>query len=573
MTNPFDDGDARYVLVVNELGDTALWPADHAVPGGWSRRHGPASRAECLREADASGRTRPVPLPPDPALRVHQLFEQQAAVTPDAVALLFAGTRLSYAELNDRANVFAHRLLARGVGRGDVVGVHLERGIELVVALLAVLKTGAGYALLDPHFPVARLDAALADSGSALVVCSPRLRGQLAAEPLVIEPPQAGEPAPGTVNPAVPGHPADTACVMYTSGSTGRPKGVAAPHRALLGTYAGQTYAKFGPGEVFLQCSPVSWDGFALELFGALLFGGACVLQPGQNPDPAAIEELVAVHAVTMLQLSSSLFNYLVDEHPAAFTGVRLVFTGGEVASAEHIARALGRFPGLRVGNGYGPVESMGFTTCHPVGPDDFTGEPVPIGNPVENKRLYLLDNRLEPVPDGETGEIYLAGAGLANGYLGQAARTAERFVPDVVRADGSRMYRTGDLGRRRPGGTLDFRGRGDLQVKIRGFRVEPGEVEAALAKHPDVGRVAVVVREDRPGARRLVAYVVGRAGAAPPRAGELRAHARKTLPEHMVPAGFTMLASLPLTANGKLDRAALRALPAAARNRRRPVA
>ncbi|MEV6621436.1 amino acid adenylation domain-containing protein, partial [Amycolatopsis sp. NPDC051114] len=498
----------------------------------------------------------------------------QAAVTPDAVALVFEGTRLSYAELNDRANVFARRLIARRVGRGDVVGVHVERGVELVVALLAVLKAGAGYALLDPHFPAARLDAALADSGSAVVVSSPRLRGQLAGEQVVVEPPSAGEAVIGTANPAVAGHPGDTACVMYTSGSTGRPKGVAAPHRALLGTYSGQSYAKFGPGEVFLQCSPVSWDGFALELFGALLFGGTCVLQPGQSPDPALIEELVAVHAVTMLQLSSSLFNYLVDEHPAAFAGVRHVFTGGEVASAEHIARALSRFPGLRVSNGYGPVESMGFTTCHVVRPEDLTGGPVPIGDPVEHKQVYLLDSRLEPVPGGEIGEIYLGGAGIANGYLNQPARTAERFVPDVVRADGGRMYRTGDLGRRRPGGKLEFCGRADLQVKIRGFRVEPGEVEAVLAKHPGVSRAAVVVREDRPGARRLVAYVVGRAGAAPVPVAALRAHAGKLLPEHMIPAGFVVLESLPLTANGKLDRAALLALPAFGRNRRpRPVA
>jgi nonribosomal peptide synthetase DhbF len=334
---------------------------------------------------------------------------------------------------------------------------------------------------------------------------------------------------------------------MFTSGSTGRPKGVLAPHRALVGTLLGQEYATFGPGEVFVQCSPVSWDAFSLEFWGALGFGGTCVLQPGQRPEPAVLADLVAKHGITMLQVSSSLFNFLVDEVPGAFAGVRLAFTGGEAASAAHVNRALAAFPGLTVVNGYGPAESMGFTTTHVV-PAGLTGQ-VPIGEPLVNKRVYVLDDRLRLAPIGVVGELYVGGVGLAHGYAGQPATTAQRFLADLA-DPAARMYRTGDLGRWTAAGVLEFAGRADDQVKIRGFRVEPGEVEALLLTHESITQAAVVAA-GRPA--RLVAYVVGDV---PP--NEVRAWLAERTPEHLVPSAVLPLAALPTTPNGKLDRAAL---------------
>ncbi|WP_308294063.1 non-ribosomal peptide synthetase [Streptomyces sp. UNOC14_S4] len=282
-----------------------------------------------------------------------------------------------------------------------------------------------------------------------------------------------------------------------------------------------------------------------------------CVLQPGQSPEPAVIERLVAEHGVTMLQLSASLFNHLVDEFPAAFDGVRVAFTGGEVGSVAHVARILGRYPELRVGNGYGPVESMGFTTCHAVESADLAQSHLPVGRPVGNKRVYVLDEGLRPVPVGVVGELYVAGAGLAQGYISRPGLTAERFVACPFGVSGGRMYRTGDLARWRADGVLEYVGRGDDQVKVRGFRVEPGEIAAVLTGHDAVVQAAVVAREDRPGDVRLVAYVVMTEPVDPT---ALRRYVAAALPRHMVPAAVVVLDSLPMTPNGKLDR---RALPA----------
>ncbi|WP_199823122.1 amino acid adenylation domain-containing protein, partial [Kitasatospora sp. MY 5-36] len=420
---------------------------------------------------------------PVPAGTVSGLFAEQVVRAPGAVAVVDGDRRLSYGELDVLSDRMAARMVESGLVRGGLVGVCLGRGADLVVALLGVLKAGGGYTLLDPEFPRERSALVVAEAGVGLVVSSTGLRESvegIAERVLWMDSPwEPAEESAGVVVPSVVVGSEDVACVMFTSGSTGRPKGVVAPHRALVGTYLGQEYCEFGPGEVFLQCSPVSWDGFALELFGALLHGAVCVLQPGQNPQPAVIEKLVVEHGVTMLQLSASLFNFLVDEHPGAFAGVRTAFTGGEAGSVAHVAKVLGLFPGLRVGNGYGPAESMGFTTCHAVTEEDLGSSSLPIGRPVGNKRVFVLDEWLRPVPAGVVGEVYAAGAGLAHGYVGRAGLTAERFVANPLGVAGERMYRTGDLGRWRADGVLEYVGRADDQVKIRGFRVEPGEVAA----------------------------------------------------------------------------------------------
>ena len=308
----------------------------------------------------------------------HSLFEAQVARTPDATALVAGDAELTYVELNARANRLAHFLAARGVGRGSVVAILVERGFDLVTGLLAVLKTGAGYTLLDPDFPAERLAGAVADCGAALVLThrhqAPPFQGPefLDLDAVAEEVARCSDQDPG-----LPATGDDLACVMFTSGTTGRPKGVAVPHRALTTTYLGQDYARFGPDEVWLQCSPVAWDAFALELYGALVFGGVCVLQPGQRPDPETISELTLRHGVTQLQLSASLFNFLLEEFPATFNGVTTAFTAGERASVTHVAKALESYPGLRVANGYGPVESLGFTTCHTVTAEDVTASSI----------------------------------------------------------------------------------------------------------------------------------------------------------------------------------------------------
>jgi amino acid adenylation domain-containing protein len=484
-----------------------------------------------------------------PRACVHEVFRARARASADAVALVCGDDTVTYGDLDTRADRLAAGLLAQGVAVGDVVGVCLPRGVDMVVAVLAVLKAGAAFTMLDPRFPVARRNDVLARTGARVVVSCGSLSDGLTVEQVVDV---AAVPDAGALPAELPSvDPRQPACVMFTSGSTGRPKGVLAPHRAVVGTLVNQSYADFGG--VWLQCAPMSWDAFLLELFGPLLAGATCVLQPGEIPEPEVIADLVRRRGVTTMHVSASLLNFLVDNNPTVFADVRCVLTGGEPASMTHVDRLLGLAPGLRLVNGYSPVENMIFTLCHDIGHADLLRTSVPVGRPIGHKRVYVLDDRLGLTPPGVVGELYMAGVGLAHGYVGQPGLTAGRFVANPFGQPGERMYRTGDLARWRSDGVLEFLGRSDQQVKIRGFRVEPAEVETVLTGCPGVRQAAVVVREDRPGDKRLVGYVVGDV------VGDVvRDFAAGMLPDFMVPAAVLVLDVLPLTANGKLDRAAL---------------
>ncbi|WP_405915769.1 amino acid adenylation domain-containing protein [Streptomyces sp. NBC_00728] len=489
-----------------------------------------------------------------PVLGLDGLFAGQAARTPDSLALVFEEQRLTYAELDVWSNRLARHLTTRGVTPGSLVALHLERSPHLIATILAVLKAGAGYTVLDPQFPADRLTTVLGQTRPSALVTQTHLTALPTAAPLVDLTVDAAVISALSGTPVeTGGHPEATACVMFTSGSTGVPKGVAASHRALAATFIGPDYLHFGPEQTYLQSSPVSWDAFALEVFGPLLHGGVCVLQPGQPTDPHQIAELVERHGVTTLQMSASLFNHMLDEHPAVFSRVREAMTAGEAASPAHTAKALADHPHLHLVNGYGPAESMGFTTAHTI---TASAPAIPIGRPIAGKHSYVLDENLRLLPPGVPGELYVAGHGLAHGYIGQPVLSAERFVANPYGAPGSRMYRTGDLARWSQEGALEYLGRADQQIKLRGFRIEPGEIESALLRHPSVAQCAVMIREDRPGDKRLVAYVV--AAEAPVDLSELRRHAAAALPDYMVPAAIVALDSLPLTVNGKLDRRAL---------------
>ncbi|MBC2879822.1 MULTISPECIES: non-ribosomal peptide synthetase [Streptomyces] len=509
-----------------------------------------------------------------PDTTLPELLQAQAARTPDAVALVFEGTPLTYAELNARANRLAHRLLADDIGPESTVAVLLERSAELVVALLAVLKAGAAYLPLDPGLPPERLAYMLADAGPAAVVTRRSAAGAVAGAEvpcLVLDDPGTAadlaarpdtDPADGTDRP-VPLDPEHPAYVIYTSGSTGRPKGVVIPHRGIVNRLAWmQDRYGLTADDRVLQKTPASFDVSVWEFFWPLLEGATLVVaRPEGHKDPAYLADLIRTERVTTVHFVPSMLRVFLQAPEAAGCGgvLRRVLCSGE-ALPDEVRAACARVLDVPLHNLYGPTEaSVDVTSWQCRDRDGDGGASVPIGEPIWNTRLYVLDGLLCPVPVGVAGELYLAGANLARGYLRRPGLTAGRFVADPFGAPGERMYRTGDLVRRRPDGALTFVGRVDDQVKIRGFRIEPGEIEAVLAALPGVAQAALVVREDTPGDKRLVAYVVPALDTAPD-AGRLKALAGERLPEYMVPAAVVVLESLPLTPNGKLDR---RGLPA----------
>ncbi|MEU0398711.1 amino acid adenylation domain-containing protein [Streptomyces sp. NPDC006197] len=498
---------------------------------------------------------------PLPGLTLPELFAEQAALHPDACALSYLGERLTYRELDERANQLAHELVAAGAGPDRLVGLCMERGTQIIVAMLAVLKAGAAYVPLDPAYPAERLTYMREDAGLGLLVTQGHLRDRIEAlgEGLrVVD--VDGDAASVAARPTTCPEPAlaadHLAYVIYTSGSTGAPKGVMTSHRAVVRLVHESGLMDVRHTDVVPQFASVSFDANTVEVWGTLLKGAQLAIHPPTPPTGAELGAFLEREGVTVAGLTTGLFHQVVEDDLAALGRLRLVAVGGDKMSPEHSARLLAAHPRLRLSNAYGPTEATSVTTAHVIDPQAELHGAVPLGRPIGNTRVYVLTEHLLPAPIGVPGELHIAGPGLARGYLGRPGLTAGSFVADPYGKPGERMYRSGDLARWRADGTLEFLGRADGQVKIRGFRIEVGEVESALKQHPAVENAVVVPHRAASGHRRLVAYT---ASSRRVTAAELRSHLSGLLPDHMMPSVFVVLDKLPLTAQDKVD---LRALP-----------
>ena len=493
---------------------------------------------------------------------VAQLFEQIVSVQPDSVAVVFGKHRLTYHELNVRANRLAHQLRRMGVREEIMVGCCIDRSLELIVALVAILKAGGAYVPLDPSYPKERFDLMLEDTNLKVILTQKSFTSTvfkgIGTSLLCIDGLDDASSSGDDSNPVSIGGPESLAYVMYTSGSTGRPKGVMIENRAIIRLVRNTNYCRFGPEEVFILFAPVAFDASTFEIWGPLLNGGRLVVTP---PRATSLDELGRVlreNGVTTLFLTTAFFNLMVDQRLEDLIPVRQLFTGGEFVSPRHFRLVHEQLPNCALYHVYGPTENTTFSTFYQVPKDHASFISIPIGRPISNARVYILDEMLRIVPVGKAGEIYTAGDGVARGYLNNASETTEKFLPDPFAANpNERMYRTGDLARWTEDGNVEFLGRIDNQVKILGHRIEPGEIETVLTMHPGVKHVSVVAQTDENGTKRLIAYYACSSERGPaPR--ELRQFLQGKLPQYMVPSLFVALESLPLSTNGKVDRSAL---------------
>lgn len=505
-----------------------------------------------------------------PQVCAHELFEQQVDRDPGAVALEFGERQITYRELNEDANKVAHYLRRIGVGPDVLVGVCLDRSPEMVVALLGVWKAGGAYVPLDPTYPPTRLSFMIDDAQTSVLLTEEKHRRLFASgveKAICLDSDWPKLHHETVENPTPVARPSNLAYVMYTSGSTGKPKGAMILHRGLVNYlwWAIKAYA-VQPGRSVPVHTSISFDLTVTSLYTPLLAGGIVELLPEDFAAQNLLTALLKAGNRSLVKITPAhleLLSHQIRKEQAA--GMSRTFViGGENLLAEGLLLWREAAPATRLINEYGPTETVVGCCVYEVQPEDpYTGS-VPIGRPIANTQLYVLDPSLEPVPPGITGELYIGGAGVARGYLNRPELTSERFLPDPFSGvPGSRIYKTGDLVRYRSDAVLEYLGRADDQIKIRGYRIEPGEIEAVLAAQPQIQSNAVVAREDEAGKKLLVAYVVPRKGDIPS-TDVLRTHLRERLPEHMVPAQFVYLDALPLTPNGKVDR---KAFPAPSRD------
>jgi pristinamycin I synthase-3/4 len=519
---------------------------------------------------DCNNTTREVP-----AATLPELFGQQVVCSPDKTAVIFEDMEMSYTELNAAANQLAHLLIARGIGPEHIVALALPRCPQLIVAILGVLKAGAAYLPLDSDYPATRVGFMLTDAHPTMLLTTshttmcispttPQLILDHPGTQAVLDQQPHTNPTHSCLTahdrhdgggPGIACDPEQLAYVMYTSGSTGIPKGIAVTHRNVAKLALDPCWHGGNHKRVLLH-SPHTFDASTYEIWVPLLSGGQIVVAPPSTLDLFTLERLIRYNEITGLFFTTMLFNLLAEQCPDCFAGAREVWTGGEMVSPPAIQSVLDACPETAVMHVYGPTETTTFATYHGMRPPYQVQGTVPIGGPISNTQVFVLDSGLRPVPPEVTGELYIAGLGLARGYLHRPGLTAGRFVACPFGQPGSRMYRTGDVVRWNADGDLVFVRRADDQVKVRGFRIEPGEIEAVLSERSEVAQAVVVAREDQPGNKRLVAYVVAAGNGCRPEV--LREFARARLPEYMVPAVFVALDALPITSNGKLDRAAL---------------
>lgn len=486
------------------------------------------------------------------------LFQAQVEKRPNDLAVYFNDQQLSYQQLNSKANQLAHYLMSLGVQAETLVGICVERSLEMVIGLLGILKAGGAYVPFDPDYPAERLQFMLEDSQVAVLLSQTHLNEKLPVSQtklLSLDKEKEQLATYPTENPITQNGPTSLAYVIYTSGSTGKPKGVCIPQQAVVRLVSNTNYAHLNAEQTFLQYAPISFDAATLELWGPLLNGAKLVLMPPNKRDLLDLSHIINQQKVTILWLTSSLFNLMIDEYPQGLLGLKQLLVGGEELSVAHIRRALEILSHTRLINGYGPTENTTFTCCHPIIKSDCLGS-IPIGKPIANTSVYILDQEMKPVPIGIVGELCTGGKGLARSYLNRPELTKEKFIKVERFGKTERIYKTGDLARWCPDGNIEYLGRIDHQVKLRGFRIELGEIEAILSQHEAVKEAAVILynKEDNP---RLAAYIT-LATPTDEISEVLHTWLKNRLPDYMLPASFTVLEKMPLSPNGKLDRKAL---------------
>lgn len=502
---------------------------------------------------------------------IHQCFEEVASRHPDRIALVLPSLDkrsrpdavLTYRELSLRSETLSQLLIQEGVKENTFIALYMERSIEMVVALLAILKCGCAYVPLDPAYPGEQLDFMLKDTNASMLISQSHLASNLprtGSRLILVDEGWGAELRPVGDRPDAGIHKdLKLAYINYTSGSTGLPKGVKVTHRGVLRLVFGVDYTRLDQDQTLLQLAPISFDAATFEIWGALLHGARCVLFPYNGiPDPKDLAFVIDNYGVDTIWLTASLFNLVIDVMPQALKNVKEILTGGEALSVPHVRKAMSLLPHVQLVNGYGPTESTTFTCCYRI-PHNIEGNPqsIPIGRPIANTTVFILDSDLKPMPMGEPGELYIGGDGLAEGYLNRPDLTAERFIANPFIA-GKRIYKTGDLVKYAEDGNIEFLGRVDDQVKINGFRIELDEIVHTLKTHPSVNDAVALVDSDDNGNKFIIGCVTPMADTTLD-PGSLKSYLKKKLAAFSVPKKIVVIDRIPLNANGKADRKALK--------------